>query len=404
MMRFLLFGAVIAGAATAWAQAPAPDPSKAFTPPVARSASVPYPANAPTHTEPVAVTAKLTVDAAGKVTHAEIVGDAHPVFDDAVLAAVRAFDFDPATYDGKPVAVEIAFTHTFLPPPPAPAPAADDGPPVNAVLRGKVVELGTRGPVATATVTATAGGRSYTADSDARGHFVLALPEGDARIVVNAPGHNAFLQREKLVRGQELAVTYLVERDRYDPYEIVVIGEQRREEVSRIALRGAEIKQVPGTFGDPFRVVQALPGVSSIVSLLPFPIVRGNSPASTVASLDGIPIPLLYHLGAGPSVVHPELIDELLFYPGGAPAPYGRYRVHPGPGQQRNVAVVLGLPAPARRRNREPRLDGVRVRCTRRARQPRIPPARRGRAAPPRARLAVGQGRAQGATRRSPRG
>ncbi|HSS00538.1 MAG TPA: hypothetical protein VLM79_25945, partial [Kofleriaceae bacterium] len=102
-------------------------------------------------------------------------------------------------------------------------------------------------------------------------------------------------------------------------------GEQRREEVSRIALRGAEIKQVPGTFGDPFRVVQALPGVSSIVSLLPFPIVRGNSPSATVASIDGIRIPLLYHLGAGPSVIHPELIDELAFYPGGAPVTYGGY-------------------------------------------------------------------------------
>jgi TonB family protein len=329
MMRALVIGASLVcaamPAARAQAQAPAPDPNKAFTPPVAHDASVPYPANAPPHTEPIAVTAKLTVDATGKVTHAEIVGEPHAVFDNAVLDAVRAFRFDPATYDGKPVAVEITFTHTFVPPPPAPAAGADDGPAVNAVLRGKIIELGTRGPVATATVTASAGGRSYTADSDARGHFVLPLPEGDARITVNAPGHNVFLQRESLARGQELAVTYLVERDRYDPYEIVVIGEQRREEVSRIALRGAELKQVPGTFGDPFRVVQALPGVASIVSLLPFPIVRGNSPASTVASIDGIRIPLLYHLGAGPSVVHPELIDELVFYPGGAPASYGGY-------------------------------------------------------------------------------
>src|SRR3954462_7732039 len=78
-------------------------------------------------------------------------------------------------------------------------------------------------------------------------------------------------------------------------------------------------------FGDPYRAVQALPGVSSIASLLPFPIVRGNSPAATEAALDGVPIPLLYHLGAGPSVVHPELIDEIDFYPGGAPSPYGGY-------------------------------------------------------------------------------
>jgi hypothetical protein len=103
------------------------------------------------------------------------------------------------------------------------------------------------------------------------------------------------------------------------------VGDQRREEVSRITLRGPEIKQVPGTFGDPFRVVQTLPGVASVVSLLPFPIVRGASPSSTGFLLDGTRVPLLYHLLSGPSVVHPEFIDEIQFYPGGAPAPYGGY-------------------------------------------------------------------------------
>src|SRR6185295_11458620 len=205
-------------------------PDKAFVPPRAHGSDVPYPADAPPHTEPVEVTVKLTVDPTGKVSRVELIGEAHPVFDDAVIAAARAFEFDPATYDGKPVAVEITFTHTFLPPPPPPPAAPDAGPPANAVLRGKIVELGTRGPVATATITATAGARTYTADTDARGRFVLPLPAGDVRVTVNAPGHNAFLQRETLERGQELAVTYLVERDRYDPYEIVVIGEQRREE------------------------------------------------------------------------------------------------------------------------------------------------------------------------------
>jgi hypothetical protein len=123
------------------------------------------------------------------------------------------------------------------------------------VLRGKLIELGTRAPVADATVTASIGERTYAVDADRRGRFVLPLPAGASRITVTAPGHNTFLQQEQLDAGQAVAVTYLVERDRYDPYEIVVIGDVRREEVARIALRGAEIKQLPGTFGDPFRVV-----------------------------------------------------------------------------------------------------------------------------------------------------
>jgi TonB family protein len=308
------------------ADAPPADAGPTFEPPHARgSTDVPYPPDAPPHTDPIVVTVKLTVDATGTVQKVDLVTPPQPVFDEAVTTAARAFQFDPGTYGGKPVAVEITFTHTFLPPPPPPPPATDEGPPRTSALRGKLVELGTRAPVQGATVTANVGGRNYTAEADQRGRFELALPEGPASVTVTAPGHNRFVQRESLAGKQRLAVTYLVERDRYDPYEIVVLGEQRREEVSRISLRGAEIKQIPGTFGDPFRVVQALPGVASVVSLLPFPIVRGNSPAATVASLDGIPVPLLYHLLSGPSVIHPDFVDEIQFYPGGAPVLYGGY-------------------------------------------------------------------------------
>jgi TonB family protein len=285
---------------------------------------VPYPADAPVHTEAVVVTVKLTVDPTGVVQKVDLVTPPQAVFDDAVTAAAKAFQFDPATYGGKPVPVEITFTHTFLPPPPPPPPA-NTGPPRSSLLRGKLVELGTRAPVQGAIVTARVSGQSYSADADQRGRFELPLPNGPASITVTAPGHNVFVQQESLAPRQQLAVTYLVERDRYDPYEIVVVDEPRREEVSRISLRGAEIKQIPGTFGDPFRVVQALPGVASVVSLLPFPIVRGATPSSTGFLLDGTRVPLLYHLLSGPSVIHPDFIDEIQFYPGGAPVLYGGY-------------------------------------------------------------------------------
>jgi len=325
MTRLVIACLIATRAATVWAQLPPGDPAPpTFEPPRAHDAVVPYPADAPPHDAPVVVTVKLTVDATGAVTHVELVGAPQPGFDDAVIAAARGFRFDPATYGGTPVAAEITFTQRFLPPPP-PASPTQDGPLRSARLRGKLVELGTRAPVSGATVTAAAGARSYVVEADPRGRFVLPLPEGNAQITVNAPGHHAFLQVEQLASGQELAVTYLVEADRYNPYEIVVLGEQRREEVSRVALRGAELHQVPGTFGDPFRVVQALPGVSSIASLLAFPIVRGSGPSATGISIDGTRIPLLYHLAAGPSVIHPDFIDELDFYPGGAPASFGGY-------------------------------------------------------------------------------
>ena len=289
------------------------------------STDVPYPADAPAQSEPIVVTVKLLVDATGAVGKVELVTPPQPPFDDAVIAAARAFQFEPGRYGGNPVPVEITFTHTFLPPPPPPPPPVATEPARSSILRGRLVQLGTRVPVGSATVTAEVGGRRYEADADPKGHFELPLPAGPATITVTAPGHNVFLQRETLGDRQQLAVTYYVERDRYDPYEIVVVGEQRREEVSRITLRGPDIKQIPGTFGDPYRVVQALPGVAAIASLLPWPIVRGAAPSSTGFLIDGTRVPLLYHLLAGPSVIHPNFIEEMQFYPGGAPAPYGGY-------------------------------------------------------------------------------
>jgi hypothetical protein len=316
-----------ADAAAPAGSAATPPGQPQFEPPHPLSSTeVPYPANAPVITQPVVVTVKLRVDPTGAVVKVDPVTPPQPVFDDAVVAAVKAFRFDPGRFGGKPVPVEITFTHTFLPPPPPPPPTtAEQGPARTAVLRGKLVELGTRAPVESATINIEIGGRTYSADGDAKGHFRIELPPGTATVHVYAPAHEAFLQKETLVAHQELAVSYFVARDRYDPYEIVIVGEQKREEVSRITLRGPEIQQVPGTFGDPFRVIQALPGVASIVSLLPFPVVRGSSPSATGFEIDGIAVPLLFHLLAGPSVIHPEFIDQIDFYPGGAPAPYGGY-------------------------------------------------------------------------------
>jgi hypothetical protein len=304
------------------------DGGATFEPPRALAdTNVPYPAGAPTPARPVVVTVQLLVDVNGAVQKVDLKTPPQPPFDDAVAAAARGFRFAPGRFGGSPVPVAITFTHTFLPPPPASPSAApaDEGPARTSVLRGRLIELGTRAPVTGATVSALVGGRHYAVDADARGRFRLPLPPGPADITVNAPSHNPFAQHETLSARQELAVSYFVERDRYDPYEIVVVGEQRREEVSRISLRGAEIRQIPGTFGDPFRVVQTLPGVASVVSLLPYPIVRGASPSSTGFLLDGTRVPLLYHLLVGASVIHPEFIDEIQFFPGGAPAPYGNY-------------------------------------------------------------------------------
>ncbi len=99
-----------------------------------------------------------------------------------------------------------------------------------------------------------------------------------------------------------------------------------RAEAGRTAsLSRAEVRQVPGTFGDPFRAVEIMPGVTPIVSGLPYFFVRGAPPGNVGYFLDGLRVPVLFHVGAGPSVVNPGFVRQVDLYPGGYPARYGRF-------------------------------------------------------------------------------
>ncbi len=107
------------------------------------------------------------------------------------------------------------------------------------------------------------------------------------------------------------------------PIEHVEVTGQRRA-AGKLSLGRAEVRDMPGAFGDAFRALEALPGVTPMASGLPFFFVRGAPPGSTGYFIDGIRLPVLFHLGAGPSVIHPALVDHIDFYPGSAPAAYGR--------------------------------------------------------------------------------
>jgi TonB family protein len=108
------------------------------------------------------------------------------------------------------------------------------------------------------------------------------------------------------------------------PTEVVVLGEQRIE-VGSIHIPREEARRVPGAFGDPFRVVEVLPGVAPVLSGLPYFYVRGAPPGSVGYLIDGIRVPVLFHVGPGPSVVTPLMIDRVDLFPGAYPARFGRF-------------------------------------------------------------------------------
>lgn len=302
-----------------------PATGEALVPPVAATdTTIVLPADAPELAEPVTVTVTFVVSKDGLPLRIELLPpppDARrePVLEAEVLRRVAEFVFVPGRFRGKPVAVRLRFVHTFLPRP-RPVEAAR-----SAVLQGRLIEKGTRLPVAGASLQLQVAGERIVVDADRRGRFAVRLPPGRAVVAIAAPGCLPFHQQETLAAGETLTVAYYLEKERYDPYEIVVVADKRRTELSRQVLRGPELRQVPGTFGDPLRVIQSLPGVASVVSLLPYPIVRGASPGNTGFLIDGVRVPLLFHLLAGPSVLHPEFIDEVQFHAGGFPVQYGGY-------------------------------------------------------------------------------
>jgi hypothetical protein len=105
--------------------------------------------------------------------------------------------------------------------------------------------------------------------------------------------------------------------------EVVVQEERKPRDGSAMSQRAS--REVPGAFGDPFRTVESMPGVSGLVSGLPYFFVRGAPPGNVGYFLDGIRIPMLYHAFAGPSVIHPAFIDSVELHRGGYPASFGHY-------------------------------------------------------------------------------
>jgi hypothetical protein len=208
----------------------------------------------------------------------------------------------------------------------APSPS-DLRPPDQLLLRGQVRERGTREPIAGAEVVLTtrdAAVGTVVTETDADGRFeIRGAPGAGFRLTVSEPHHQPcvgdFLPSDRPLEWSCLA------RLREGPsYETVVAAPITAPENPRQSVNQTEARTVPGTMGDPLRVVQSLPGVARAPYGMGLLVVRGASPADSGVFLDGVQLPALYHFLVGPSVLTAYLIDQIDFYPGGVGVQYGR--------------------------------------------------------------------------------
>ncbi len=254
----------------------------------------------------------------GEVREARIVEPGpHPGFGPAALHAVAQFRFRPAEIDGKPAAVEISYRYDFVlkrtePPQPREAPIA---------LEGRVVERGTRSPVAGATVEA----EGISVETGPDGKFVLrGVAPGQVTVRVASPEHLVLSVTEQVEKGKVRVVEYRLSRRHYDPYEAVVRGERSRSEVTVRTLTTEEVRSIPGTQGDALKVIQTLPGVARSPFGIGLLVVRGSEPNETIVYVDGVPIPQLFHFGGLTATVNADVVEAIDFYPGNYAARFGR--------------------------------------------------------------------------------
>jgi hypothetical protein len=99
--------------------------------------------------------------------------------------------------------------------------------------------------------------------------------------------------------------------------ETRVRARSEHPEETKETLTRTELMTVPGTVGDPLRVLMNMPGVARVPFGLGLLVVRGASPQDTGVFIAGEPIPVLYHFLAGPSVFTANLIEKIDFHPGG---------------------------------------------------------------------------------------
>lgn len=296
----------------------------------------------------------LTIDRDGTVTDVEVETPLPGGLTESAVAAARAARFRPATdATGGPIKARMRWivqftlperrspiappdggappsgpappTSAAAPPAPAPLPPGVErfplGPPAQLAIH--VREKGTGKDLPGATVYLEDVGEVVTTDGRARAE--RQLPPGAYVVVVRAAGHVQLERIERLRGGERLERSYFLEKERLNEYETIVRAAPPRPETGVVTLQAEEIHNIPGTFGDPFRTAMLLPGVGSIVSGLGYPVIRGESPGETGTFIDQVKVPLLYHFGFGPAVVHPRYLESLDFHPGNFPAEYGRF-------------------------------------------------------------------------------
>lgn len=328
-------------------QQPPPPAAPTMTkPPKLLEAAAPiYPEQALADKREASVKVRIHVDETGVVTQVDTPEPAGHGFDQAAIEAAEQYLFEPAEFDGKPgpivveTVIHFKLTEQEEPPPPPPPPPdpsagapdpAAQGPPEHGgdfraaiSIEGEAVERGSRRKLSGIIVSVAELGMDAVTDADGRFYF-HGVPAGTYTILAVDDRYDRFTRELAIAKDERVEVRLWLRARGGNPYETVVEGQRETLEVTKRTIERRQMTTVPGTFGDPIRVIQTLPGLARTPFVTGFLLIRGSNPDDSGVFIDGHRVPLLFHFLGGPSIINAELLDSIDLYPGGFPARFGR--------------------------------------------------------------------------------
>lgn len=255
----------------------------------------------------------------GKVLAVKVINGLTPELDAAAVHALEQFEFTPAEIDHQPAAVRIQYALTFEAPLPVVALADAGVPTVN--LLGVLRTAGTRKPVPSASITV---GEQSVLSAESGEFELLDVPLGEVNVVVTAPGFERYESKEVIRRDERTEVTYYLKPTGVPSLETVVRSEKDRREVAQVKLTRGEMRQVAGTQGDAFKVLQSLPGVARAAFGSGALVVRGSKSWDSRVYVDEIAVPQLFHFAGLSATFNAATVESITFQPGNWGTSYGR--------------------------------------------------------------------------------
>ncbi|MBM4398381.1 MAG: hypothetical protein FJ087_22160, partial [Deltaproteobacteria bacterium] len=240
--------------------------------------------------------------------------------DPLAVAAARAFEFRPATVDGTPAAVAVTYRYAF-----------DVRPRERAVVHVfRVREKGTRDPVDGVTGIVEENGKTFTARA---GRVEVAdLPPGTYTFYVPEEEfleERATFEVKAAARGASGAAgtpgtsDLWLERRTGAARQTVIRAPKEARYVARQTLEASELRRLPGSGGDPLKMIENLPGVGRAAFGGGTTIIYGSHFLDSQVLLDSLPMWWFFHFGGLYSTIHPDFIDRIDYIPAGFDASYG---------------------------------------------------------------------------------